>query len=93
VDLREERATITRRPTDRPVTDSDKPFEEKSFEVLETREEPVVGKTARVVEEVVVGKETRRREENIRDSVRKTEVEVEPLDEQTPREQSKRQRG
>lgn len=93
VDLREERATITRRPTDRPVTDSDQPFEEKSFEVLETREEPVVGKTARVVEEVVVGKETRRREENIRDSVRKTEVQVEPLDEQLDSEQSKRRRG
>jgi len=93
VDLREERATITRRPTDRPVTDSDQPFEDKSFEVLETREEPVVGKTARVVEEVVVGKETRRREENIRDSVRKTEVQVEPLDEQSERAPSKRQRG
>jgi uncharacterized protein (TIGR02271 family) len=76
VQLREERATVTRRPTDRPVSDQDRPFEEKSFEVLESREEPVVGKTARVVEEVVVGKETRQREERVHDSVRKTEVEV-----------------
>jgi stress response protein YsnF len=90
VNLREERATITRRPADRPVTDLDKPFEEKSFEVLETREEPVVGKTARVVEEVVVGKETRKHEESVRDSVRKTEVEVEKLDEPSERERSRR---
>jgi uncharacterized protein (TIGR02271 family) len=89
VELREERATVTRRPTDRPVTDADRPFEDKSFEVRETREEPVVGKTARVVEEVVVGKETRRREEQVQDSVRKTEVEVQQAAEQDP---SRRQR-
>lgn len=82
VELREERATVSRRPTDRPVTDQDRPFEDKSFEVLESREEPVVGKTARVVEEVVVGKETRRREEKVRDSVRKTEVDVQQAAEQ-----------
>lgn len=76
VELREERATVSRRPADRPVTDADRPFEDRSLEVHESREEPVVGKTARVVEEVVVGKETRRREEAVRDSVRKTEVEV-----------------
>ena len=86
VELREERAKVTRRPADRPVTDQDRPFEEKSFEVLESREEPVVGKTARVVEEVVVGKETRQREERVRDSVRKTEVEVQQAAEQQPRQ-------
>jgi uncharacterized protein (TIGR02271 family) len=92
VQLREERATVSRRPTDRPVTDQDRPFEEKSFEVLESREEPVVGKTARVVEEVVVGKETRQREEKVRDSVRKTEVEVQQAAEDPKRPRPDRQR-
>jgi len=80
VELREERATITRRPTDRPVTDADRPFEDQSLEVRETREEPVVGK------------ETRRREEQVRDSVRKTEVEIQQAAEQPGQEPSRRQR-
>jgi uncharacterized protein (TIGR02271 family) len=79
VSLREERATVTRQPVDRAVTDSDQAFREQSFEVRESSEEAVVGKTARVVEEVRVGKETDIREETIRDTVRKTEVEVEQL--------------
>jgi uncharacterized protein (TIGR02271 family) len=92
VALREERATVTRRPTDRPVTDADRPFEDKSIEVLESREEPVVAKSARVVEEVVVGKETRKREESVRDKVRKTEVDVQQVAGQTDQERPTRQR-
>ena len=92
VQLREERATVTRRPVDRPLSEADRPFEEKTLEVRESREEPVVGKTARVVEEVVVGKETRRREEKVRDSVRKTEVEVQQVAELSEAERLKRQR-
>jgi stress response protein YsnF len=92
VQLREERATVTRRPADRPVTDADRPFEEKSFEVRESREEPVVGKTARVVEEVVVGKETRKHEESVRGNVRKTQVEVQQVAEQSDPERRNRQR-
>ena len=42
-------------------------------------EEPVVQKRARVREEVVVGKETKQRTEQVRDTVRRTEVEVEQL--------------
>ena len=52
----------------------------KTIELNATSEEAVVGKTARVVEEVVVGKEGSDRTETISDSVRKTEVEVEQLD-------------
>jgi uncharacterized protein (TIGR02271 family) len=79
VSLREERATVTRQPVDRAVTDPDKAFHEQSIEVRESAEEAVVGKTARVVEEVRVGKETDTREETIRDTVRKTEVDVEQI--------------
>src|SRR5712671_2779741 len=57
VKLREERATIERRPVDRDATEADfENFEEGTIEVREMSEQAVVGKTARVVEEVVVGK-------------------------------------
>jgi stress response protein YsnF len=45
--------------------------------VRETAEEPVVAKTARVIEEVVVGKESTTRTETVNDTVRGTKVEVE----------------
>ncbi len=79
VTLHEERVTVDRRPVDRAVTDADMAFGEKSFEVTETSEEAVVGKTARVVEEVVVGKTATDRTETVRDTVRRTDVEVEEL--------------
>ena len=41
-------------------------------------EEAVVGKTSRVVEEVRVGKEASERTETVTDTVRHTEVDVEP---------------
>ncbi|MEC5409365.1 YsnF/AvaK domain-containing protein [Paraburkholderia sp. MPAMCS5] len=75
VDLREEHASVERRPVDRPATAGD--LKEASVEIRETAEQAVVGKTARVVEEVVVGKEKSDRTETITDTVRGTEVEVE----------------
>jgi len=78
VELREEHVRVERRPADRPVNPGDQ-FREQTIEVTETAEEPVVQKRARVREEVVVGKETTTRTENIRDTVRHTEVDVEKL--------------
>jgi uncharacterized protein (TIGR02271 family) len=75
VNLREEHASIERRAVDRPATAAD--LKEGFVEVRETAEQPVVTKTARVVEEVVVGKEASERTETIQDTVRGTEVEVE----------------
>lgn len=75
VNLREEHAAIERRPVDRPATAAD--LKEGFVEIRETTEQPVVSKTARVVEEVVVGKEATERTETIADTVRGTEVEVE----------------
>ena len=78
--LRDERATIERRPVDRPASEADfANFKEGTIEVRETVEEPVVAKTARVVEEVVVGKEVQERTETVADTVRRTDVEVERL--------------
>lgn len=77
VDLREERATVERRPVDRPVGASDEAFQERSIEISETAEEPVVSKRSRVTEEVRVGKQARQRQQTVQDKVRHTEVNVE----------------
>lgn len=77
VQLREEHAEIERRSVDRPATEADlRAFEEGSIEIHETAERPVVSKTARVVEEVVVGTEATTRTETISDQLRSTVVEV-----------------
>jgi uncharacterized protein (TIGR02271 family) len=76
VTLREERVNIERHPVDRPATSADLNFEEQTIEVTERREEPVVSKVARVVEEVVVGKEVNERTETVRDTVRRKDVEI-----------------
>jgi uncharacterized protein (TIGR02271 family) len=80
VNLRQEKATITRKPVDRPATEADfGNFKEGSFEVGETAEEAVIGKTARVVEEVSVGRDVTNRSETVSDTVRRTDVEVERM--------------
>jgi uncharacterized protein (TIGR02271 family) len=80
VNLREENVTVERHAVDQPASPADlAAFQEGSFEVRETAEEPVVEKVARVVEEVVIGKEVTQREQQIQDTVRSTEVEVEQL--------------
>ncbi|SFF12728.1 YsnF/AvaK domain-containing protein [Spirosoma endophyticum] len=78
--LREERVTVNRTPVNRPATAADlNAFQEGEISLTEHAEVPVVSKTANVVEEISVGKEVAEREEVIRDTVRKTEVDVENL--------------
>ncbi|HWS85553.1 MAG TPA: DUF2382 domain-containing protein [Pyrinomonadaceae bacterium] len=78
VRLREERVNVERRPVNRPVSEADlNAFREGTFELRERSEEAVVDKTARVVEEVAVNKEVGERTETVRDTVRKTDVDVE----------------
>jgi uncharacterized protein (TIGR02271 family) len=80
VSLREEHVNVERRPVDQPISTADTAaFKEQSIELRERAEEAVVQKSARVVEEVVVGKEATQRQENITDTVRHTEVQVEQL--------------
>jgi uncharacterized protein (TIGR02271 family) len=74
--LRNERISIERRPVSGSATVAPDAFTDKVVEVTETTEEPVVSKTARVVEEVVVGKEAEERTETVRDTVRREEVEI-----------------
>lgn len=78
VTLREERATIERRPVNRPASAADlNGLEGQSIEVRQTAEKAVVSKTAHVVEEVVVGKVETTRTEEIADTVRSTVVDIE----------------
>jgi len=80
VRLREEHVNVERRPVNRPATTADlNAFKEGSIEVKETQEQAVVSKDARVVEEVHVSKNVDERTEKVRDTVRRTDVEVEPM--------------
>ena len=80
VTLRDEQVRIERRPVNRVATAADFNMGQGSvIEVNATGEEAVVGKTARVVEEVLVGKQSSSHTEVVHDSVRKTEVEVEEI--------------
>jgi uncharacterized protein (TIGR02271 family) len=78
VNLREEKIKVDRRPVNREATPADiDSFKEGQIELTETREEPVVKKKARVVEEVRVGKDVNERTETVRDTVRRKDVRVE----------------
>lgn len=79
VTLREEHVNVERRPVDRPATDVPGAFTEGSFDVVEHAEQVVADKQTRVVEEVVIKKEVTERAEAVRDTVRRTEIEVEDL--------------
>jgi len=76
VTLRDETVQVERRAVDRPLTDEAGAFSERVVEVTETDEEPVVSKEARIVEEVAVHKRAAERTETVRDTVRRTEVDI-----------------
>jgi stress response protein YsnF len=78
VELHGERVTIERR---HPTTGSGPTaaqFEERVIEVHETDEEPVVQKSARTDEEVVIRREPTERTETVRHTVRHEDVEITP---------------
>lgn len=77
VNLREERVTLERRPVDRPLTDADAAFRDRTIEAEAHAEEAVIGKEARVTEEISLRKDSTEHRETISDTVRKTEVEIE----------------
>lgn len=79
VTLREEEVRVEERDATHATTDRDGLFEEKTIEMTERREEPVVEKKTKVTGEVVVEKDAHQRTETIRDTVRETKVDVERL--------------
>ncbi|WP_207420947.1 YsnF/AvaK domain-containing protein [Desertivirga brevis] len=78
--LRSERVNVERTPVNREATSADfDTFKEGTIELTERQEVPIVNKEARVVEEVSLNKQIEETEETIRDTVRKTEIDVENL--------------
>jgi stress response protein YsnF len=81
VRLREERVNVNRNPVNRPATEGElNTFREGEMEIKQRAEVPVVNKEARIVEEINIDKDVREREETIRDTVRRTEVEIDETD-------------
>lgn len=77
VTLREERVHVDQRPLDRPATAAEASlFQDRTIEAEESIEEAVIQKDVRVTGEVVVSKDAIERTETIRDTVRRTEVDV-----------------
>ena len=89
VGLSEEHVDVEHRPSERRLSFEDVQagglLKERIFEIREMREEPVVTKEAFVREEVIVRKTVRERTETVRDTVRRTDFEVEELSEPEPR--------
>jgi uncharacterized protein (TIGR02271 family) len=79
VNLREEHVTVDRRRVDRPASEADIRDHDEAIEVTEMAEEPVIDKRTRVIEEVVVGKEATERTETVRDTLRRSDVNVERI--------------
>jgi uncharacterized protein (TIGR02271 family) len=81
VTLREEHVQVERRPVEQgsgtPAAATGDMLQERTIEMVERAEEAVVQKVANVREEVVVSKTAEERTEQIQDTVRRTEVEVE----------------
>jgi uncharacterized protein (TIGR02271 family) len=77
VRLRDETVRVERRPASGAAPVGPDAFKERSFEMRERDEEAVVQKSARVKEEVVVSKDVGERTEQVRDKVRRTQVDVE----------------
>lgn len=78
VRLRDETVHVDRHAVDRPATAADlEAFQDRTIEAREVDEEAVVSKTVHVVEEIGVHKDATERVETVRDTVRRTQVDVE----------------
>ena len=85
IELREEHVRVDRQRVDRPASEADfTAFREGSMELTEHAEEAVVSKTARVVEEVTFGKNVTERQETVKGTVRRSDVEVEQIAPERP---------
>lgn len=79
ITLHEEHAEVIRRAISDPAYLKDIDWSEKTIDVTETAEEPVVSKTARITEEVVIRRQGSDSTRTVRDTVRHQEVEVDHL--------------
>ena len=77
VNLRAETVVIERRPTQGTTVRGGESFQDRTIEVHEMYEEPIVGKVVTQAEEVVIYKTLSERTATVRDTVRETRVNVE----------------
>lgn len=77
VSLRDEHVSVDRRRVDRGACEAD--YKPGDIEMRERAEEAFATKTARVVEEVRLGKTVTEHKEKVRDKVRHTEIDVERI--------------
>ncbi|MBV8092745.1 MAG: DUF2382 domain-containing protein [Acetobacteraceae bacterium] len=79
ITLREEEIEVERNQEERRLSpeEAERALQEGTVEVIAVKEQPVVSKEARVTEEVTLRKQASERQENIRDTVRRSEVKVE----------------
>jgi uncharacterized protein (TIGR02271 family) len=79
ITLHEERAEVMRRAISDPDYAQDVDWSEQAIEVTEKAERPVVNKTVRVIEEVVIRRKGTDHVERVHDTVRRQELEVEKM--------------
>jgi uncharacterized protein (TIGR02271 family) len=86
ISLHEEHVEVTRRdvPDSKLVDGKDIDWKDRTIEVSEMSEQPVVSKTARIAEEVVIRRRGSDHVETIRDTVRRQQAEVERVPEAKP---------
>jgi uncharacterized protein (TIGR02271 family) len=77
VTLHEEHANVLRRAISEPVKIADLDWSDRSIEVVETAEQALVSKTARVVEEVALDKIGTDHIETVHEKLRRQQAEVE----------------
>ena len=77
VALHEEHVEIVRLAAADPASVKDVDWSEKTIEIVDTHEEPVLTKSVHLAEEVRVGKKATDHVETVRDKVRRQDVEVE----------------
>jgi uncharacterized protein (TIGR02271 family) len=77
ITLHDERCEVARREVTDPKLAKDIDWKDLTIEVTETSEQPVVTKTARIAEEVVIRRRQSEHVETIRDRVRRQQLEVE----------------
>lgn len=81
ISLHEQHADIFRRSVNEPALTGEVDWSEKTVEVAESHEQPVINKTTNVKEEVVVRTDGSDRTETVSDTVRRQEVDI---DRKTP---------
>jgi stress response protein YsnF len=79
VTLHEEHTRVIRRASTDPTFLRDVDWTDKTIEVTETAEEPVVTKSVHIAEEVVIRKEATDTVKTVRDNIRRQQVEVEKI--------------